>query len=105
MIITHYFEGMDPHVFPAAMLATVIALTVVSVGRRLGQRELAGLDRGGSDRFIFVCVAAGGVIYYFSESNPFMWALMSCLGGMLLGTGLFMGGRLLVRFLSRVRSR
>lgn len=105
MIFTHYLEVMDAAVFPAAILATVIALTVVSVGRKLGQRELAGLDRGGSDRFIFVCVAAGGLITYLGQSYPFFWALMSCLVGMLLGTGIFMGGRLLVRFLLRERSR
>ena len=78
---------MDPLNFPTAIVTTVIALSVVLASRKIARDQLQTGRKGPSDLFLFACVGAGGLIFYFRDAHPFIWNLMANLTGMLIGVG------------------
>lgn len=73
--------------FPAAIVATWIAIAVVLRGKAVAREEQETGNAGSSYRFVFLCVVAGACLYIFGDATPFLNFLSSILVGMLIGGG------------------
>ena len=95
----------DPTSFPAAILATIIAVLVVKWGNSMHRAEISagdGREPKGYNRFLFLTIGGGTVLFFASETSDFLWNLMAILLGMLIGSGLV---HFALRGLSALRGR
>lgn len=94
----------DPLSFPAAIVATIIAILVVKWGNSMHRAELSagdGKEPKGYNRFLLVTIGGGALLYFTSGSSPFLYHLSNILIGMLIGGGLV---HFALRGLSALRS-
>lgn len=91
--------------FPAALVATLIVLFMVFWARRLAAHEERTGNEKGTTLFAFVLSGSLLALWWFHESHPFIWNLMSILGGILIGGTVVYFGLLGVRALARAWSR
>jgi hypothetical protein len=73
--------------FPAAILATWIAIFVVLRGKALAREEEATGRTARSHRFVFGCIGFVAALYFLFDGYPLVNFLLSILGGMLIGGG------------------
>lgn len=80
----------DPLVFPASILATVIACAIVFLGVKLGRKEIeTGEVPRGTWIMCAILFPAYGVLFFLAMEHPFLSYVMQVLLGLLLGYGVF----------------
>ena len=83
-------------VLPAAAIATAIALVVIGAGYRLNKKQIATGEPQGS-WLIFGSIAFMFAAYYIGQSNVFVFQVVNCLlGGLVGGAIVCFAWRLLV---------
>lgn len=79
---------VDPYLAaPVAVLATLVVLSVIAIGRRVGRIETETGRTGPSYLFLSVVWISGLLLYLGRDISPFLTLLMCMLGGALAAFG------------------